>query len=315
MDYGDIPGIDKKVSRMGQGTIMLTPSKQDEGFALMDAAHEGGVTLYDGAYIYNGGDCEVVFGRWVASRGVRDDVVMLDKGGHPKQGRSTVNAKDIGEELTTSLDRLGFDYVDLYILHRDDTDVPIGEIVGFMNEHISEGRINAWGGSNWTWQRVKEANEYAEANGLVPMAASSPNFSLAIQFKPVWADCLSISGPDHADAREWYGSVELPLITWSSIARGFLAGKVTREDDSVLEECSRQAFCYPENFGRLERAFELAKEKSVTVAQIAVAYVLNYPLNIFALIGPCTPDEFRENAAALDIALTPDELARLEKGE
>jgi 1-deoxyxylulose-5-phosphate synthase len=315
MEYGTLPGINKQVSRVGQGTIMLRVEEKDAGFALMDAVFEAGVTLFDTAYVYNGGDCERVFGEWANARDVRDGVVLIAKGGHPRDGVSRVNPEAVAEEMATSFERLGFDYADIYVLHRDDTDVPVGEIVSFMNEHISAGRINAWGGSNWTWERVKEANEYAEANSLVPMAASSPNFGLGIQFKPVWADCLSISGPDHADAREWYGSVDLPLITWSSIARGFFGGKVTRDDDSILEECSRQAFSYPENFDRLDRAFQMAGEKGVSVPQLALAYVFSYPLNAFALVGPCTPDELKENVAALELKLTSDEISWLEEGD
>ncbi len=315
MKYGDIAGVGKPVSRIGQGTIMLTEAARDTGFALMDAVFEGGVNLFDCAYIYNGGQCERVFGEWVRSRGIRDAVVLLDKGGHPKPGRSTTNAADIRREMNISLDRLGFDEIDLYVLHRDDPAVPVGEIVSFMTGHVREGRIRAWGGSNWAWERVKAANEYAAAHGLVPMAASSPNFSLAIQVKPVWEGCVSIAGPDEAAAREWYARVNLPLLTWSSLARGFFSGRVTRENctrDDVIEPCSRQAFCYPENFERLDRAAELAREKGLTVPQVALAYVLDYPLNTFPLVGPCTPAEFRENLAALGVGLTPAELQWLD---
>ncbi len=315
MRYGEIRGVGKPVSRIGQGTIMLTEAARDTGFALIDAVFEGGVNLFDCAFIYNGGECERVFGEWVRSRGVRDSIVLLDKGGHPKQNRSTINAADIRKEMNISLDRLGFDEIDLYLLHRDDPAVPVDEIVSFMTEHVREGRIRAWGGSNWTWERVRAANEYATAHDLAPMAASSPNFSLAVQFKPMWAGCISIAGHDGAPARQWYAAVNLPLLTWSSLARGFFSGRVTRENymrDDVIEPCARQAFCYAENFERLDRATELAKERGLTVPQVALAYVLDYPLNTFPLVGPCTPDEFRENLAALNVGLTPEEIEWLD---
>jgi len=318
MKYGEIAGVNKPVSRMGQGTVMLKEETRDAGFELMDAVFEGGVTLFDSAYIYNRGECESVFGAWVRDRGVRDRVVMLDKGGHPEKGRAMIGVAEIRDQIATSLDRLGFDFIELYVLHRDDREMPVGEIVSLMSEHVREGRIRAWGGSNWTWPRVKEANEYAAANDLVPMAVSSPNFSLAIQVKPVWEDCLSISGPDHADAREWYGRTHFPLITWSSIARGFFSGRVTRENyesDDVIDATSRNAFCYPENFDRLDRLVRLAAEKGVTVPQAAVAYVFSVPLNIFALVGPQTAAEFLENQAAMDLALTAEEIKWLEAGE
>ena len=313
MKYGQIAGIDKPVSRLAQGTIMVDVHSLEESLPLLDATFEGGVTLYDTAYIYGGGGNERGVGKWVNDRGIRDQIVMLAKGGHPPGGGGTVPPEQITRELNESLERLGFDYIDLYILHRDPQQ-PAGEIIDLLNEHKNAGKLHAFGGSNWTHERIREANEYAEANGLTPIAASSPHFSLAVQVKPVWTDCLGISGPDGADARAWYAEANLPLITWSSIARGFFSGKVTRDDDSILEECSRQGFCYPDNFDRLERAFQMAEQKGLTVAQVALAYVLDYPLNIFALVGPCTPDEFRENLAALDIELTPEELTWLEKG-
>ncbi|MFW6158903.1 MAG: aldo/keto reductase [Planctomycetota bacterium] len=314
MEYGKIDGIDKPASRVGQGTIMLRPDEPDAAFALLDTVFEGGVNLFDTAHLYSGGECERAFGAWLAGRGVRDELVIIAKGGHPRGGESGVRAETIREELAVSLDRMGIDHADLYLLHRDDPSLSVGEVVAFMSEHVRAGRVCAWGGSNWTYERIRAANEYAAGHGLVPMAASSPQFSLAIPFRPVWADCLTIAGPDAADARDWYRRTGLPLVTWSSMARGFLSGRVSRDDDSVLEASARGAFSHPENFDRLERAVRLAREKNVSVPQLAIAYVLCYPLNIFALVGPCTPAEARENRAAVDLELSPDEITWLEQG-
>jgi aryl-alcohol dehydrogenase-like predicted oxidoreductase len=314
MKYGTLPGVTKPVSRIGQGTIMLRSDEKEAGFALMDAAFDAGITLFDSAYIYGGGQCEQVFGEWMSARGVRDALVVMAKGGHPNKAGSTVNPDAINQQMASSLERLQCDRADLYVLHRDDLNVPVGEIVSMMNDHLRAGRIDAWGVSNWTWQRVRDANAYAQANDLVPIAASSPNFSLAIQVKPVWPDCVGIQGPEAAEARDWYAETKLPLITWSSIARGFFSGRVTRDDNSSLEECSRQAFCYPENFERLDRAYSLAAAMGITVPQLALAYVLCYPLNIFALVGPQSTDELRQNTAVLDVSLPAEHLRWLEAG-
>ncbi|MFH1730940.1 MAG: aldo/keto reductase [Planctomycetota bacterium] len=118
-----------------------------------------------------------------------------------------------------------------------------------------------------------------------------------------------------AAAREWYRETNIPLVTWSSVARGFFSGRITsanyKEKADLFRQCDRDAFWYPDNFRRLDRACELAAEKGVTVPQIAVAYVLSYPLNTFALVGSASPDEVRANLAAVDIELTPDEMAWL----
>ena len=317
MKYGHIPGVKRPVSRLAQGSMMLSRANLDHSFGVLDAMLENGVNMLDTAHCY-GEDNERIPGEWCASRGVRDDFIMLAKGAHPDANGSRCYPEAITEELNLSLDRMGFDYIDLYVLHRDDASVPVGEIVDCLSEHADAGRIHAFGGSNWTLERVQAANEYAAANGRTPFAVSSPNFSLALAGKPMWADCLSIQNRDQAAAREWYHETDMPLVTWSSIARGFFSGRFRTADEEtegqILEGFARETYAAPENYQRLGRAYELAAEKGVSVPQIAIAYVLNYPLNIFALVGSATPDEVKSNAAAVDLELTPEEIAWLETG-
>ena len=315
MKYGTIPGLRFPASRVAQGTIMVGSENWDKSAKLLDATLEGGCNLYDTAYVYGGGDNERSVGRWINSRGIREQVLILGKGAHPSDGRNKCNPEDITHELGESLERFGTDYIDLYILHRDDPAVPIGEIVDVLNEHKRAGRIHAFGGSNWSVKRIRAANEYAAKNGLTPFAVSSPQYSLARAVKPMWDDCVSISGPEHAADREWYATSGVALVTWSSVARGFFSGKFGKSDvakmKEMMEGCAFDGFCSPDNLERLDRAFALAKEKGLSVPQIALAYVLNTPLNIFALVGSCTPDEFKENLTALEIELTPREMAWL----
>jgi len=317
MKYGEIPGVKKPVSRIAQGSIMLSRANIDGTLALLDAMFDAGINLLDTAHCY-GEDNERIPGEWCASRGVRDKFIMLAKGAHPDANGSRCHPAAITEELHMSLDRMGFDYIDLYVLHRDDPSVPVEEIVDCLSEHVDAGRIHAFGGSNWTFERVKAANEYAAANGRTPFAVSSPNFSLAVAVKPMWDDCLAIQNPDQTAARKWYRETDMALVTWSSIARGFFSGRFTsanfEEKKDELEGCMVSGYCHPENFQRLDRAYELAAAKGVTVPQVALAYVLNYPLNIFSLVGACSPEEVRENLVALDLELTPGDMAWLETG-
>ena len=110
-----------------------------------------------------------------------------------------------------SLARLRTDYVDLYLLHRDDPELPVAPIIDALARHQAGGRIHACGGSNWSPARIRAANEYAEQHGLPPLRASSPNFSLAVQRRAPWPECLSISGPAGAADRAWYRRAEMPL--------------------------------------------------------------------------------------------------------
>jgi len=315
MQYGHVPGIDKPISRLVQGTVMLRSEQLDESFALLDGVFEAGCTCFDTGHVYGGGDCTRTLGRWIRDRGVGDKVVVIGKGAHPNADRKRVTPFDIAADLHDTLARLGSDCVDLYVLHRDDPDVPVGPIVEALNEHKAAGRIGAFGGSNWTHRRIAEANEYAEAHGLTPFAVSSPNFSLAVQIKEPWGGCISISGD--ADALAYYRESQMPLFTWSSLAGGFFSGRLTRENagqprDDYFDQLCVETYCSEENFRRLDRVGQLARQKGLSIPQIATAYVMGAGLNLFALVGCRTASEFAANTQAMTTPLTPPEIAWLE---
>ena len=315
MEYGSVPGIDKPISRLVQGTVMITSAKPEESFALLDGIFELGCTTFDAAHIYGNGDCERTLGKWIRERGLRENIVVISKGAHHNADRKRVTPWDITSDLYDSLARLRTDYIDLYLLHRDDPDIAVGPIVEVLNEHHKAGRIHAFGGSNWSHERIKEANAYAAAHNLIQFAASSPNFSLADQIQPPWAGCLTISGAQGRAARNWYEQQNMPLFTWSSLAGGFFSGRFRRDNlesfEKPLDKLCVQSYCSEDNFQRLDRAQALASQKSLSIPQIATAYVMNQPLNIFALVGCQTRDEFAANLASSNLKLTPEEITWL----
>ena len=316
MKYGTVPGITKPISRLVQGIIQVKVDKDDSGFAQMDAAWEAGIRAVDTAHIYGGGASDRFIGRWIAARGVRDDIVVLAKGSHHNGDRKRVTPYDIGSDLHDTLARMKVDYIDLYVLHRDDPDVPVEPIVDILNKYYKEGKIKAFGGSNWTTARLQKANDYAAASGQMPFAVSSPNFSLAEQVKEPWEGCVTISGPANEAARQWYADHKTPLFTWSSMAGGFWSGRYERDNLETftdgLDKLAVECYAYPQNFDRLDRVKELAAQKGLSVAQIALAYVLSYPLDIYALVGSATPDELKANAVAAETTLTSGEMAYLD---
>jgi len=315
MKYGTVKGVNKPISRLVQGTMMVSSKEIPYSFALLDAVYELGCNTFDTAHVYGGGDNERTVGRWVNERGLREQVVIIGKGAHHNQDRKRVTSFDISSDIHDSLARFQFSYIDLYLLHRDDPDVPVGPIVEALNEHMQAGRIRAFGGSNWSYQRIREANEYAAKHGLTPFAASSPNFSLAEQVKEPWAGCVSISGPQNVAARQWYCEQNYPLFTWSSLAGGFFSGRFTRDNlssfDSYFDKLAVDCYCYPQNFERLDRVRVLAEQKELSVPQVALAYVLSQPMDIYALVGCRTREEFMANAAVVENALSANELAWL----
>jgi aryl-alcohol dehydrogenase-like predicted oxidoreductase len=316
MPYGQIPGIKKPVARLVQGTLMIGMSEREKGFALLDEIFELGGNTFDTAHQYGNGANERAVGQWVRQRGVRDQVVIIGKGAHHSEDRKRVTPFDITADLYDSLARFQFDTIDLYLLHRDDPAIPVEPIIEVLNEHQQAGRIQAFGASNWTQQRIQAANAYALASGLTSFVASSPQFSLGEQRQSPWPDCVTISGPAGQAARDWYAQEQMPLFTWSSLAGGFFSGRFRRDNlDTFTGELDRvciEAYATEANFGRLERAEMLAAEKGLTIAQVALAYVMNHPFNIFAVVGPNTSAKFKENMAACLVRLTAEEMAWLD---
>lgn len=312
MEYGTIVGVKKPVARLIQGTTMLSMTRQEAYFALLDGIFALGGSTFDTAHGYGAGDSERTLGAWVAARGIREQVVIITKGAHPYDGRKRVTPADITADLHESLERLQTDTIDLYLLHRDDPAVPVEPIVDILNEHLQAGKIHAFGGSNWSHERLQAANDYAAQNGLVPFAVSSPHFSLAEQQVEPWEGCITIAGTAQQAARAWYSAHPMPLLTWSSLAGGFFSGRFKRDNlDSFTEYFDKicaMTYGNEANFQRLDRAQTLAQAKHLTAAQIALAYVMSQPFDIYALTGCHTPAEFAENAAVLARRLTPDEL-------
>jgi aryl-alcohol dehydrogenase-like predicted oxidoreductase len=315
MPYGHIPGINKPVARLVQGTMMVTTDDLAKGFALLDEVFALGGNTLDTAHRYGFGTNERAVGQWVRERGLRDQVVIIGKGAHHNDDRKRVTPFDITADLYDSLARFQFDTIDLYLLHRDDPTMPVGPIIEVLNEHQQAGRIQAFGASNWTHQRIQEANAYAQAHSLTPFVASSPQFSLGEQRQSPWPDCITISGPAGQAARAWYAQEQMPLFSWSSLAGGFFSGRFRRDNlDSFTSELDRgcvEAYATEANFQRLERAERLAAEKGLTLAQVALAYVMNHPLNLFAVVGPNTAARFKENRDACLVQLTAEEMAWL----
>jgi aryl-alcohol dehydrogenase-like predicted oxidoreductase len=300
MSYGQIGGIDKPVSRLVMG-VDNQPDLTHATVMFDDFVEQGGNT-FDTAWLYGGGRLERLVGQWMRNRGNRDDLVIIGKGAHTPH----CDPASIGRQLAESLDRLGTDHVDLYLMHRDNLDVPVGEFIEAMDEQRAAGHVRSFGVSNWSLARFDEANVYAAAHGRAALAGLSNHFSLAEAYEVPWAGCEHVTD---RESRSWLDERQVPLLPWSSQARGFFAGRA-RPDDRSNEELVR---CYysDENFGRLARAEKLAHDLGVPTTAVALAYVLHQPFPTFPLIGPRTLAETNGSLRALDVELTPDQLSWL----
>ncbi len=289
-----------------KGTDYFKHDSYEKAAANLDAFLAIGGNSLDSAHVYCGGQSEEVIGRYMRERGNRDQLVILTKGAHHDARGPRVTPEAIRHDLSVSFERLQTDYIDMYALHRDDPSVPVGPIVEALNEPIRAGTVGAIGVSNWTWQRIQEANDYAAANGLTGFAFSSPNLSLAKPNEPFWAGCVSAD----AETCAWHERTQMPLLSWSSQARGFFTGRFSPDvrDNADLV----RVFYSDGNWERLERAKRLAAEKKVTMIQIALAYVQNQPFPTCALIGAQSLEELRSCDEGSRIRLTREELAWLD---
>jgi len=283
------------------GTMIYAHTPRDFTFQMLDAFVEAGGNILDTAEVYRS---EPAIADWMEARGNRKEMVILDKA---LDAVNKVTPEAIHTAIEGNLERLRSDYIDLWMLHRDNPAVPVGEIVEALNEEVRKGRILAFGGSNWTTQRLAEANAYAAQHHLIGMAGSSPNLSLATAKEPFWPDCVWVSEED----RKWYEASQLPVFAWSSQARGFFSGRFRPEDTSDADMV--RVYYSEANFERLRRAEVLAAQRGVRAIEIALAWVLHQRFPTVALVGPANLEELNSCRVGERLELTPDEVAWLEE--
>lgn len=313
MQYVQLDKIPRPVSRLVFGCAFPAMIAGEDQSPLLDRAFAAGITAFDTAENYGKSEC--VLGAWMDARKNRDQVTVITKGCHP-YGHPRVNPEDMRHDFAQSLERLRTDHVDIYMLHRDDPQRGVDEIMEALNAFVRAGQALRIGASNWTMARVREANAYARAHGLEPFSVISPNYSLARQIGDPWGGCTTLSGEEHAADRAWCKQEGIAVIAYSSLAHGFLSGKALSSEperlEASLDESSRRGYFYPENIERLRRAEHLAAQKGCTVAQIALAYVLTDELGIFPAVTATKEHHLAGNVAALDIDLTQEERAWLD---
>lgn len=294
MKYGKIDGLEKPISRLVMGCDNQRTFAHSA--VMFDDFFERGGNAFDTAWIYGGGLQEKLLGQWMKHRGVRDQAVVIAKGAHSP----LCTPRDLTRQLHESLDRLQTDHADLYIMHRDSLDIPVGEFIDVLNEHQRDGRFKIFGASNWTLARFEEANAWAKKNGKSGFSLLNNQLSLARMIDSTWAGALSAGDPE---SLAWLTRHQMPLLAWSSQARGFfLPGKAAPDK---LDDPEMVRWWYsPENFTRLDRANDMARRLNTLPINIALAWVLHQPFPTFALIGPRTLEETRSTLGALSVSLT-----------
>ncbi len=287
-----IAKTDLTVSRLCYGTNMLgTAIDQAGANAILDRFAELGGNFIDTARSY---------GDWMpdAPKGGFFDMRVGDY-------RSRVTPEDINSDLNESLTHLGIDTIDLYWLHLDNAEAPVGPIVDTLIAAKAAGKIRWFGASNWTAARVLEANDYAKSKGSEGFVAVEPFWGLA---KPNEATATQqgyqLYFEDHCGALQ--GS-DMTIIPYCSQSRGYFS---LLEKGSVSEQL-QGFYDNPANKGRFEAAKRIADAKGVSVGDIALAYLVNQPQSTIPIFGASSPARVSESVKAAGITLTAAELAEL----
>ena len=300
-----IPPIVAGASRLGSvlPDRLAGRSGRERELRTLDALVEAGCAAFDLAASYQLGGTERLFGHWLESRRLRDQLFLVGKGGHPYPGvrPNRLTPAALSADLESSLRRLRIERLDLYLLHRDFPGAPLEPIVRTLAAAHRAGKIGGWGVSNWSVARIEALQSAARAEGLPPMAASSPHLSLVDWVRPPWSGSVSIAGPAGREARAFYARTRLPVLAWSPLGAGFL-----------ISDAQGGPYGGPANIARRERARALARERGWTVAQVALAYLFSQPFPVSAVVAASSGEKMRENVAAAGFRLTAAQVELLE---
>lgn len=280
---------------------------EEAGRPFIKRALELGVTFFDTADMYSLGKSEEVLGRALADFARRDEVVIATKVYQPMSDKPNdrgLSRKHIMKSIDNSLRRLGTDYVDLYQIHRWDYETPIEETMEALNDIVRAGKARYIGASSmYAWQFTK-ALYLADLHGWTRFATMQNHYNLVYREEeremiPLCAD------------------QGVGLIPWSPLARGFLTGNrpggtataTTRGRTDTISHAMYNAGDY----AVVERVGELARQRGVSSAQVALAWLLHQPAVSAPIIGASKMSQLEEAVAALDVALAPEEIAALEE--
>ena len=296
---GNFGGIGSAPAFFGQG------ESEEEAFALMDAAWELGVTLFDTADAYGGGRSERAIGRWLAQRGpdVRERIVLSTKVFHSVEG----DPKDRGlapdrvrRQIEGSLRRLGVERVDLYLIHAPDPETPIGETLAALDELVRAGKVGAIGASNVSAAELEEALRASEERGLARFEWVQNSYSL-------------LERDDEADVLPLCARHGLGYTPFSPLAGGWLTGKYRRGEPypagsrMTLRPEPYEEIAGERTFDGLEAFESAARERGTDPATLALAWVVDHPQVAAAVVGPRRPEHLEPARSALGLRLSEAE--------
>ena len=310
MEYRNLGRTGIKVSPLCLGAMMFGGRTEfNDGVAIVDKAMDQGINFIDTANVYNRGISEEVVGEGIKRRGRRDTMVIatkvhgvMDSEDPNGQGNSR---RHIIQQCEQSLRRLQTDWIDLYQIHRPQSDIPIDETLRALDDLVRSGKVRYIGTSTFAAWQLMESLSVSERLNLNRFVCEQPPYNLID--RRIERELVPFA--------QTYG---VGIIPWGPLAGGLLTGKYRRGEP--LPEDSRYASAAPRQRERLnERVYDvieglepIAESKEATLSQLALAWAMQQPGVTAPIIGPRTMEQFDDNMAALRIRLSEDDLKAID---
>jgi aryl-alcohol dehydrogenase-like predicted oxidoreductase len=314
MQYTLLGNTGLTVSRLAFGAMTFTAGNKDLGAIykvgaelageLVGRALEAGINFFDTADGYAGGESEAMLGAALKSH--RDQVVIATKVGFrtgPALVRAGLSRRHVLWSVDASLKRLGTDWIDVYVAHREDPYTPLEETLAALDAVVRAGKVRYLAFSNWSAWKAAAALEIQRANGLAPFTHGQMYYSLV--GRDVERDLIPMM--------RRYG---LGLTVWSPLASGFLSGKYTHQTlsdpDNRLSGFDILPFDKEQGFRLVERMRAIAAAQGASVAQVAIAWLLAREAVSSVIIGSTKLHQLEDNVKAVAVALSAAEIAELD---
>jgi len=315
MEYVRFGNTGLKVSRICLGCMSYGKSAEGGQWELDEEqsrpyfrrALENGINFFDTADVYSNGRSEEVTGRALRDFARRDEVVIATKVRFPMgkgPNEQGLSRKHIMSAIDASLKRLGTDYVDLYQIHRWDYDTPIEETMEALNDVVRAGKARYIGASAmYAWQFAK-ALYTAELHGWTRFVSMQPHYNLL--YREEEREMLPLCQDQ-----------KIAVIPFSPLARGWLARKPSPEQNETLraqaDALTKQRYDREDNVAIVQQVSEVAEARGISMAQVALAWVLSKQVVTAPIIGATKPYHLEDAIAALSVQLTPEEIQQLEE--
>ncbi len=315
MEYVRFGSTGMKVSRLCLGTMTYGKPTERWPWALneeqsrpfIQKALKLGINFFDTADVYSAGASEEVVGRALKDFAKRDEVVLATKVFNqmgPGPNDQGLSRKHIMSAIDASLKRLGTDYVDLYQIHRWDYETPIEETMEALHDVVKAGKARYIGASSmYSWQ-FAQAQYTAERNGWTKFVSMQPHYNLVYR-------------EEEREMIPFCEDQKLAVIPWSPLARGLLTGKRTKERNETerakTDVFGKKLYGADADFAIVERLTEVAEEKGLPNAQVALAWLLSKSAVTAPIIGASKPGHLEDAVAALSVDLSAADIQRLEE--